>query len=177
MPRKDPDAPPKPRGRPRKHPLPVKLDPEEAKERSLAALEKGRENALVTNRKFTPQLGKAVIDTIKRGAPRSTAAKVAGVHPKTLATWLEKPQSDEMAVFALEVLQAEGVVEMEAIDALRSHFPKQWMASARFLENWNPDQWVRPTSNQPAVQVNVGNFGNLLKELDVIDAEVIEEGS
>lgn len=88
--------------------------------------------------KLNAETSKIVIECIEQGNFREVAAKVAGVHPKTLQRWMRlptKPYTD----FQKKVLQAEANVEARAVAKLIStgHMDDvKWLAW--WLERKNP---------------------------------------
>lgn len=97
-----------------------------------------------------------MLDAIRAGASRTTAAEAAGIGRATLLEWLargegrdpDREQTDELATFAVEVRAAESELETSMIAHIRAASEgdrPDWRAAAWLLERRFPDRWGRST--------------------------------
>lgn len=104
--------------------------------------------------KLDDLIAKRVVDAVKRGLPRRTAAKIAGVVPSTLALWLQKGRDGDPAYsdFSDRVKAAEAHGEGEIVDLLRAHAATSWQACAYLLDRRNPRDWAarKPVADEAA---------------------------
>lgn len=95
-----------------------------------------------TNRnvKFTPEVQQKIIDCIKGGNFRVTAAKVAGITEKTLSIWMNNSDK-KYADFQKKVIEAEAQVESVVVSKLIDAGEKdaRWYAwwLERKFKRWN----------------------------------------
>jgi transposase len=87
---------------------------------------------------------KKVVDAVKRGLPRDTAARLANVAPSTLYLWLAKGRAgdEEYSEFSDRVRAAEAQGENEIVALLRGHAANSWQACAWLLERRHPKAWA-----------------------------------
>jgi hypothetical protein len=64
---------------------------------------------------YTPEIHKVIVAEVKKGNKLSTAAKYAGISPRTLSRWLADEQYEELK---LDIEQAEAVNEGDIVSAL-----------------------------------------------------------
>lgn len=101
----------------------------------------------------------AITETIRAGSKRNAAAHYAGIWPETLSRWLqrgatemsrmltegdEEPQETEepYVKLSLDILHAEAMAEVRSVAQWQQHFPRDWRAIERFMQNryddWKP---------------------------------------
>lgn len=86
--------------------------------------------------KFTPVIREAILQAIRMGNTRASAAEATGIHRDTLHTWTER-----FPAFSDAIKEAEAYAEQEAVKAIVSQFHHQWTAAAWYLERKHPDEW------------------------------------
>lgn len=94
--------------------------------------------------KFTEQAQVIIIDALKAGNFRQTAAKAAGVSMRSFMDWMakgERLRKSKFGKFRMMVLEAETQAEMNAVQLILSKAgedPKhaQWWLSRRYHEKW-----------------------------------------
>lgn len=102
------------------------------------------------------------VDHIAAGNYVATAARAAGIDPRTVHRWLQRARTTDDAharKFAERVNAASAQAENDAVRALTTAMtsPRQWRAAAEFLarrfpERWSerkPEQRIRITPAQP----------------------------
>lgn len=84
-----------------------------------------------------------IVGAVKKGLPRDTAAKLAGIVPSTLFLWLKKGREGdpEYSEFSDRVSAAEAFGEEELVAVLRGHAKNSWQACAWLLERRRPKVW------------------------------------
>jgi hypothetical protein len=121
--------------------------------------------------KLTDERAQTIVDAVRRGVPRETAARLAGVAPSTLFLWLSKGQqaaSGRYSEFSEAVDRAAAEAEETAIEAIRqaaqgggmittrtytrkdgtvveeiTRAKPDWSAAAWYLERAFRDRWSR----------------------------------
>lgn len=93
-----------------------------------------------------------IVAAVKKGLPRDTAAKLAGVVPSTLFAWLKKGREGHPTYqeFADRVRAAEAFGEEELVGILRGHAASSWQACAWLLERRRPQAWGARKYEPPA---------------------------
>lgn len=108
----------------------------------------GRPSAL------TPEVAKAIIESVREGNWRSTAAAKAGVHRNSLYNWLERGEREDAvepyASFATDLLKAEAEHEATVLGQILSAGPAipgvqgetpirglTWFMERRYGQRWN----------------------------------------
>lgn len=159
------------RGRPRKNP------PPEPKAAIVKAKPRGQ--VLDVRNKFNEERAATALEAIASGANHKTAANLAGVSQKTFSEWLSRGENDPDGPFgqwALNVRQAQAKFEQAMLEKVIEHSEAKgnWIGFMTILERRFSEHWRRP-SEAAQVQVNIGTFGESMKEIDggVIDAEVV----
>lgn len=86
---------------------------------------------------------KKVVDAVKRGLPRSTAARIAGVTKSTLMLWLRKGREgvDGYSDFSDRVRTAEAQAEDQIVATLRGLAATSVPACIFLLSRRNPKAW------------------------------------
>lgn len=109
---------------------------------------------------------KRIIDAVKRGLPRSTAAMLARVAPSTLFLWLAKGRAGdpEYSDFSDRVRAAEAEGEDEIVGVLRGHAANSWQACAWLLERRNPKAWALRKQETPLPAVTDEEARQLIAE-------------
>lgn len=96
--------------------------------------------------KLTPEIATALLEALRAGNFRQTAARAAGITKRTLSRWLakgeERPRS-RYGRFRIEVLRAEQDAEANALRVVITAGPADWRAAAWFLERKYPQRWAR----------------------------------
>lgn len=93
---------------------------------------------------------KLIVELVRKGSYRATAAKQVGMHPSTLSRWLiegqDDPESQYRALYE-DIEQAEAEWENERLgqisDVASSGRPNSWQANAWLLERRMPDKYGR----------------------------------
>lgn len=88
---------------------------------------------------------KRICDAVKRGLPRDTAARLAGVTPSTLFLWLRKGRAGDAdySEFSQRVRAAEAEGEAALVAMMTDdHAPNSWQACAWLLERRHPKRWA-----------------------------------
>lgn len=80
-----------------------------------------------------------IIAAVRAGASKATAAKFAGISPRTLRRWAK-----EQPEFRESLLQADGACETNLLAKIHAATDKNWMAAAWILERRFPERWARP---------------------------------
>jgi hypothetical protein len=103
---------------------------------------------------LTPEVHEAIVESIRAGSYRSTAAAKAGVHRNRLAEWEGRGESGEepYAAFACALQKAEAEAEERLLDEIRNaqpsvtgeggHGPDLWQAKAWIMERRWPKRWA-----------------------------------
>jgi hypothetical protein len=101
--------------------------------------------------KFDAESAKRIVEVLRAGGYRETAASVAGISRETLRTWLDRGdparKRKEDAPYRefreqVEAAQAQGEVRNVALIATAA--AKDWKAAAWMLERQYPDRWAGP---------------------------------
>ena len=90
------------------------------------------------NSKYTAERGRVIVDALRAGNMRRTAAHKAGIHLNTLSRWLEKGFEDGTGAlfeFAVQVHTAEADAEMDAVKRLHKENPGWWLS--RRNKDWS----------------------------------------
>jgi hypothetical protein len=120
--------------------------------------------------KLTDERSQIIIDAVRNGVPRETAARLAGVAPSTLFLWLSKGQgsTSRYSEFLESVERAGAEAEEEALEVIRQaarggavlgtrRYTKRdgtpvveetrakpdWQAAAWYLERAHRDSWTK----------------------------------
>lgn len=109
---------------------------------------------------FRPEIADAIVEAVRRGAYRSTAAAAVGVPSSTLAGWIKRGALDlsmaqeaieagmtvrlsEFADFVLRLSAAEARYEIDLTALIDAHGLNDWRALAWRLERTRPDRYGR----------------------------------
>lgn len=103
--------------------------------------------------KFTPAVREKIVQALRGGAHRSTAAQFGGVSHTTLRNWMllaESPDAPpEYVEFAEEVQKAEADAEIIRLARLnKAGADGSWQADAWWLERKNPEKWGKKDRTQ-----------------------------
>ena len=91
-----------------------------------------------------------IVQAIRNGNYRGTAAKLAGISPETLKDWVAKgvhqPENyPHMQELVDDIERAEAEVEAELVGVVRQHAlsdtPNSWTAAMTYLERKHPDRF------------------------------------
>lgn len=97
--------------------------------------------------KLTPERIARLIDALRAGHTRETAATLAGIGRSTFNAWLaaaKEPSADpELQAFSDAVKSAEIEAEDALLGIIRAATSKHWQAAAWILERRSPDRWGR----------------------------------
>jgi hypothetical protein len=97
--------------------------------------------------KLTPERVARLVEALRDGHTRETAARLAGIAQSTFGNWLaaaKEPEADQEFVAFLGAIQnAESDAEDALLAVIRTAAPKQWQAAAWILERRHPDRWGR----------------------------------
>lgn len=99
---------------------------------------------------YTPEVGEAIIESVKGGMPIKMAAQYHRVPYRTVMDWLAHGENgkDPFEAFAVEVRQAQATFVFEMIEAIKKAGvgnAKQWAALMTLLERLYPEDFRRPT--------------------------------
>lgn len=110
---------------------------------------------------LTPELHSAIVESVRGGNYRTTAAAASGIHRSTLYDWLERGERGEepFASFARDMERAEAESEQELVGKVRGaraavvgvSGPDLWQAWMTLLERRHPKRWsarVRQTVDE-----------------------------
>lgn len=89
----------------------------------------------------------SILDNLRLGSSRRSAAELSGVSARTLQRWIkrgEEAESEEWERFAHEVYKAEAIAEEHAVYLILEAAKKgDWRAAAWWLERRHPSQWSK----------------------------------
>jgi len=95
--------------------------------------------------KFTPETAKAIVDQVRLGNFRMTAAKAAGIDQKTLREWLHKADKcrdgHPLKDFARALKRAEAQAESRDIALIGAAGKEDWRALAWRRERMQPRKY------------------------------------
>lgn len=103
--------------------------------------------------KLTPDVAKAICESVRRGNYLTTAAQKAGVHRNTVYLWLEKAQrgdGDPYESFAHQLEVAKAEAEAEAVEMIREAAYDDWKAAKFWLERALPQRWGEVVAKEGA---------------------------
>lgn len=105
--------------------------------------------------RFTADRRKVIVDTLKMGASRRTAAAMARIGESTLRRWLEKgenaPQGSQFAQFYEDVAQAEAEPNVRALAVVGNAMLDKPDIAFKWLERREPG-FAPPAADKPAAQ-------------------------
>jgi hypothetical protein len=96
--------------------------------------------------KLTPEVREAIVKAVRAGAPRSLAARAAGVSEATLHRWLAQGRDEGKGPrheLVKEIEQAEAKAHMHAVACWLSAMKSDWRACESYLARRDPEQWSR----------------------------------
>lgn len=97
--------------------------------------------------KLNPDCIARLVDALRAGHTRETAAALAGISRSTFNAWLaaakESDANPELLAFSDAVKGGELDAEDALLAIIRAAAPKQWQAAAWLLERRHPDRWGR----------------------------------
>lgn len=104
----------------------------------------------VGNTTYDPEIGMAVVESIRAGMPLNMAAQFHRIPSRTVRNWLDKGEDgqDPYEAFAIEVRQAQAEFVMQCIEGIKAagfKDAKQWTALMTMLERLYPEDFRRPT--------------------------------
>lgn len=126
--------------------------------------------------KCTPKTRQVIVDALKAGLYRETAAQLAGIGVSTLYSWIERGEADIEAskrtvyaefVEALQRGEAEG--EADLLATIRESAPKNWQAAAWMLERKMPEKYGRRD------QVKLEHSGRIGHDLEGLTDEQLDK--
>ena len=95
--------------------------------------------------KFTPRARRIVLEYLRDGTFKSTAAEAAGISPNTLENWLLRGESEEKGAyrqFYVEFKQVEAAVKRDYIQCILTAAHKgDWRAASWLLARRFPSLW------------------------------------
>lgn len=83
---------------------------------------------------FTPYVVDTILNAFRRGATNELAARLAGIHPRTLQNWLVSADP-EFQDFALQVEKIKAGAELEIIEEIRNN--PDFRAKGKILDALN----------------------------------------
>ena len=86
---------------------------------------------------------KRLCDALRKGLPRATAARLAGIDYSTMRNWVAAAKAGEAAYlpFFREVTKAEAEAEEIFASRISAHSLDSWQAAAWMLERRHPATW------------------------------------
>lgn len=117
---------------------------------------------------LTPEVQVAIVEAIRKGHYRETAANLAGITRRTISNWEQRGEAGEApyAEFFLAIKRAEAEAEDALLDQIRTAQPAVsgpggagadlWQAKAWVMERRWPSRWggrVRATVNDELAAV------------------------
>lgn len=120
-----------------------------------------------------------VIASVKKGLPRDTAAKLAGVVPSTLFLWLKKGREGDpnYSDFSDRVREAEAFGEAELVGLMRDHSKSSWQACAWLLERRRPQVWGARKYEAPVAAPSVLNATSPEERVSLLESMLAAERS
>lgn len=100
---------------------------------------------------------KRLCDALRKGLPRATAARLAGVEYTTIRNWVAaaKAGDDRYLPFLREVTRAEAEAEELLVSRINAHSLDSWQAAAWMLERRHPAAWaLRKPTEKHAVHLS-----------------------
>jgi hypothetical protein len=107
--------------------------------------------------KAKPKNFEAVLEALRNGNTRRSAAHAAGINQSTIFEWLKNP------ILSEHIKKAESDAELEMVKIVRTQAKKTWTAAAWWLERKNPKNWGKRE------QTDLNHKGNI--KLDMPDIE------
>jgi hypothetical protein len=83
---------------------------------------------------FTDLVTDKILNALRRGATNEVAARLAGIHPRTLQNWLVS-SDPELKDFAVQVEQVKANAELDLIEEIRSN--PDFRAKGKILDALN----------------------------------------
>lgn len=130
---------------------------------------------------LTPEVQARIVEALKRGNYRSTAAAAAGIHRNTLINWEQRGEAGEAPYvdFLTAMQQAEAQAEMDLVDRIRSAMPgvpkesnaDLWTNLAWILERRYGGKWSGKVKAHIAEAVD--DLTQKLKAKPALHAEVM----
>jgi hypothetical protein len=126
---------------------------------------------------FTPNNKKKIIDSVRKGNHRSTAACSVGITPRTLNNWLAEGRSEgggaEYRQFHLDLIKAESDFESQIIDSLiETENPKYLL---EVLSRRAPDRWAATQKVSLQVTKQIESFMEFLVSSLEDDPETLKK--
>lgn len=115
---------------------------------------------------LTPEVQTAIVESIRAGNYRSTAAAAAGVHRNRIAEWEGRGESEEepYASFACALQKAESEAEADLLREIRyaqpsvtgegGHGADLWQAKAWIMERRWPKRWAARVRQQVTEEID-----------------------
>ena len=120
--------------------------------------------------KFSPQVRKAILDAVEAGNFRDSAARAAGVGPRTLDRWLQlglQYPDGEYGAFRAALLAAEGKAEAALVRTIFDMARSDWKAAAWWLERKFPQRWGRFRGEFTELQRRVRELEKMVRPDDL----------
>ena len=93
--------------------------------------------------KFSAEAAAAVVEAVRKGCPRGTAANAAGLGRSTLMRWMARGKAERRGQFRDfwdDIKRAEAEAIAERIERIRDAADSgKWQAAAWWLERMHPD--------------------------------------
>lgn len=92
-----------------------------------------------------------ILAAIRAGSYAEPACRAAGISESTYYRWLQRGEAEEQGIYAdfvRAVRRAEAEAEVQAVEFVQLHMPKDWRAAITFLERRYPSRWRRQTSSE-----------------------------
>jgi hypothetical protein len=118
--------------------------------------------------KYNESVHETIVAAIRKGNAKTTAARLAGIHPDTLWEWINRGKQNpaEYPYFvqlAEDMAQAKAEIDAEMLEhvlAAPTIDAKHWTAAAWFLERTSPQDFAKrnkveiDAGDNPLVQLN-----------------------
>jgi hypothetical protein len=118
--------------------------------------------------KYNATVHKTIVTAVRKGNPKTTAARLAGLHPDTLWEWINHGKQNperypHYVQLAEDIAQAKAEIDAEMLAhvlAAPKIDSKHWTAAAWFLERTSPEEFSRrdklevEAGDKPLVQLN-----------------------
>jgi transposase len=131
---------------------------------------------------LTPDVQAAIVDALRKGNYRSTAAAAAGIHRNSLTNWEKWGEEgrEPYADFVTAMQQAEAQAEMDLVSEIRNaepgiptvKSPDLWQAKAWILERRYGGKWCARVKQQ--VAENVEALTSKLKAKPELHQQVVD---
>ncbi len=129
--------------------------------------------------KLTPKLLARLVNLLRAGNYRETAASAVGIDRHTIREWEKRgqraspgdPKERVYREFAETVERSESEGECRHVTLIATAAQRQWTASAWLLERKHPEKWGRREAHQVTIEDKRPDLSKLSdKELDALHA-------